>query len=68
MHIGAALGVPLIALFGSTDPIQTGPYGNGAVIRKPVSCSPCFRRTCPIDFRCMKQITAEEVLAKISTL
>lgn len=63
MHIAAALGVQLIALFGSTDDRATGPYGNlDAVINKRVNCSPCFRRTCPIDFRCMQEISVEEVL------
>lgn len=62
MHIAAALRVPLVALFGSTDSKVTGPYLNGSVIQKPVSCSPCFKRTCPIDFRCMKQITSDEVI------
>lgn len=62
MHIGAAFGVPLVALFGSTDETATGPYGQSqSVIHKHVSCSPCFKRTCPIDFRCMKQIGVEEV-------
>lgn len=65
MHIAAAFQTPLIALFGSTDEKITGPYGqNQAVIRKQVFCSPCFRRVCPIDFRCMKGITVEEVLKK----
>ncbi len=62
MHIGAAFGVPLVALFGSTDEMATGPYGQSeAVIHKHPSCSPCFKRTCPIDFRCMKQIGVGEV-------
>ncbi len=62
MHIGAALGTPLVALFGSTDDALTGPFGQSeAVIRKQVSCSPCFERICPIDFRCMRGITVEEV-------
>jgi len=62
MHVGAALGTPLVALFGSTDDHLTGPYGQSkAVIRKNVSCSPCFERVCPIDFRCMRSITVEEV-------
>ena len=66
MHIGAALGVPLVALFGSTDENATGPYGQpAAVISKHPSCSPCFKRTCPIDFRCMNEITVEEVVAKV---
>lgn len=63
MHIGAAFDVPLVALFGSTDDVATGPYGcEDAVLNKRVSCSPCFKRTCPIDFRCMKEITVEDVL------
>ncbi len=63
MHIAAAFGVPLIALFGSTDHEATGPYGKPeAVVNKRVSCSPCFKRVCPIDFRCMKEISVEEVV------
>ncbi len=69
MHIGAALGTPLVALFGSTDEIETGPYGQSeSVIHKHVSCSPCFKRTCPIDFRCMKQISVEEIAARVRQL
>ncbi len=65
MHIASALGVPLVALFGSTDDFRTGPYNGGKVIHKRVSCSPCFLRECPIDFRCMKKITVEEVYQAI---
>ncbi len=65
MHIAAALGTEVVALFGSTDPVVTGPYGGGTVILKQVKCSPCFQRTCPIDFRCMKEITAEEVISTL---
>ena len=66
MHIGAAFGVPLVALFGSTDEEWTGPYGQKeGVINKHVSCSPCFKRVCPIDFRCMTQISVEEVAEKV---
>lgn len=63
MHMGAALHVPLIALFGSTDDVLTGPYAEkqATVINKKADCSPCFKRTCPIDFRCMKQITVDEI-------
>jgi heptosyltransferase II len=61
MHIAAALKIPLIALFGSTNEVATGPYQHGTVIHKHVSCSPCYLRTCPIDFRCMKQINVVEV-------
>ena len=65
MHIAAALRVPLIALFGSTSDVKTGPYHWGEVIHKHVACSPCYKRVCPIDFRCMKQIKCDEVLKKI---
>lgn len=61
MHIAAALKRPLVALFGSTNEIATGPYGGGEVIHKHVPCSPCYRRTCPIDFPCMKLIGVDEV-------
>lgn len=61
MHIAAALKRPLVALFGSTNDVATGPYGHGTVIHKHVECSPCYRRVCPIDFRCMKRIETEEV-------
>lgn len=66
MHIGAALGVKLVALFGSTNPSCTAPYGQQeAVIYKKVSCSPCMKRVCPIDFKCMEQIGVEEVVQKV---
>ncbi len=65
MHIASALGVPLVALFGSTSDVRTGPYGGGIVIHKRVECSPCYKRICPIDFRCMKRIEVDEVYAAI---
>ncbi len=65
MHIAAALGTPLVALFGSTSQIVTGPYKTGTVIHKHVECSPCYHRVCPIDFRCMKRIEVDEVYDEI---
>lgn len=61
MHVASALKVPLVALFGSTSDVKTGPFGNAVVINKHVECSPCYRRVCPIDFRCMTRIEVEEV-------
>jgi heptosyltransferase-2 len=62
MHLAALLGVPVVAVFGSTEPRLTGPLGNGhTILRHHVECSPCFLRECPIDFRCMKAVTADEV-------
>lgn len=65
MHIASALGTPLVALFGSTSDVQTGPYSGGKVIHKHVECSPCYKRVCPIDFRCMKRIEVDEVYHEI---
>lgn len=63
MHIAAAVGTPIVALFGSTDQEVTGPYGlRQTVIDKKVSCAPCLKRKCPIDFKCMKLISVDEVL------
>lgn len=62
MHLAALLGVPVVAIFGSTEPSLTGPLGNGhTILRHHVECCPCFRRECPIDFRCMKAVGAQEV-------
>ena len=62
MHLAAALGVPVLALFGSTDEVATGPLSPASVVlNKNVECSPCLLRECPIDHRCMTRITAEEV-------
>jgi lipopolysaccharide heptosyltransferase II len=62
MHLAALLGVPVVAIFGSTEPRLTGPLGNRhMILRHHVECSPCFLRKCPIDFRCMKAVTADEV-------
>ena len=68
MHIASALQTPLVAIFGSTSEIKTGPYKNGTVIHKHVECSPCYLRECPIDFRCMKRISPEEVYDLIKDL
>jgi heptosyltransferase II len=61
MHIAAACKTPLVAIFGSTSDIVTPPYKHGCVIHKHVSCSPCYKRVCPIDFPCMTSISVEEV-------
>jgi len=61
MHLAAALGVPTVAIFGSTEPQLTAPLGPGhRILRHQVECSPCFLRECPLDFRCMNAVTVEE--------
>ncbi len=65
MHIAAALGIPVFAIFGPTNPLRTGPYGRGhKVIRGDVSCAPCYLRTCD-NLRCMEKLPTEKVLEAI---
>ena len=69
MHLAALLGVPVVAVFGSTEPRLTGPLGNGhTILRHHVECSPCFLRECPIDFRCMKAVSADEVAGAVVSM
>jgi heptosyltransferase-1 len=62
MHMAAAVGTPVIALFGPTAPCRTGPFGSEhKILRSNMKCSPCFKRQCrTID--CMKQISVEQVM------
>jgi heptosyltransferase-2 len=62
MHVAAAVGLPIVAVFGPTDPDGTAPVTPrcGIVQQKPY-CSPCFLRRCPTDHRCMTAITADMV-------
>ena len=69
MHLATLLGVPVVAVFGSTEHRLTGPIGDGnTVIRHHVECSPCFLRECPIDFRCMHSVSVEEVTEEVLAL
>ena len=62
MHIAAAFGVPVVAVFGPTDATTTSPCGDEhTIVRRPVECSPCLLRECPIDHRCMTGVTVEQV-------
>jgi heptosyltransferase-2 len=63
MHLAAALGVPLVAIFGPTDWRETAPVGaSHRLVREPVDCAPCGLRDCPIDHRCMRRVTLDRVL------
>lgn len=67
MHIAAAFNVPVVALFGPTSPVRTGPYGkNHIVITSPADCSPCFKKTCR-SIKCMREITVEMVYKKLES-
>jgi heptosyltransferase-2 len=69
MHVAAALGTPVVVPFGSTSPELTGPGLPGdtrhQLLRSDAPCSPCFRRVCPIDFRCMTGISEERAVAAV---
>jgi lipopolysaccharide heptosyltransferase I len=66
MHVAAAVGTPVVALFGPTSAARTGPYGVGhEVLTGKVPCSPCFSRTChnTLPLECMRLVSPEQVLA-----
>jgi len=66
MHLAAHLGVPVLAIFGSTEDRLTGPLGRSSrVLRHHVACSPCLLRECPLDFRCMESVTVDEVAGAV---
>jgi heptosyltransferase-2 len=72
MHVAAALGTPVVALFGSTAPELTCPglpdEPSHHLVRVQSPCAPCFRRSCPIDFRCMTGIQVERVVEEIAQI
>lgn len=63
MHIAAAFGVPLVAVFGPTDHTTTSPWcDTAAIIRRDTDCAPCLLRECPTEHRCMTAVTVEDVV------
>lgn len=70
MHISSALGVPTVAVFGSTDPSLTGPVDKKSIVLiKKQPCSPCFKRECRYgSYDCLNSITANEVYSAAQTL
>ncbi len=68
MHVAAAVGTPVVSMFGPTSPIRTGPYGTGhAVLMHGVPCSPCFSRVCRnrVHLECLTSIAPHQVLAAV---
>ncbi|UCE01967.1 MAG: lipopolysaccharide heptosyltransferase II [Candidatus Latescibacterota bacterium] len=69
MHLAAALGTPVVGIFGSSNPRWTHPLGRRAgFVSNPVPCAPCYRRTCPIDFECMLGLEPEVLVVKLFDL
>ncbi len=66
MHLAAAVGAKVLALFGPTAPWRTGPYGrSNTIVRSGIDCSPCFQRTCGKNVECMTGITVADVMNKL---
>jgi heptosyltransferase-2 len=64
MHVAAAFGVPIVAVFGPTDHTTTHPYSEAfRVVRKEFECAPCLKRQCPTDHQCMNAVTVEDVVS-----
>jgi heptosyltransferase-2 len=66
MHLAAAVGRPVVAIFGPTDERRTRPIGDHDIVSEPVFCRPCLLRDCPIDHRCMKRVTTDVVYAAVA--
>jgi heptosyltransferase-2 len=67
MHLAAAIGVPVTAMFGPTDDRVTAPLGNHDVLIHQVFCRPCMLRDCPIDHRCMKGISVDAAFTSVTS-
>ncbi|MPM44674.1 hypothetical protein SDC9_91353 [bioreactor metagenome] len=66
MHLAAAVGTPVIALFGPTDPCRNGPYGErNKVLITPWECRGCWKRKCPKNIECLAGISPETVYLNI---
>ena len=69
MHVAGALGVPTVAVFGSTDPVTTGPLGErSVVVRRDIACSPCLRKSCRRGYTCLELIDVEQVWRRAARL
>lgn len=69
MHVAAAFDIPMVAIFGPTNPVATGPVSrNARIVRGSVNCSPCLKEACPYDHTCMLSIDPEEVWKEMEGL
>ena len=71
MHVAAALGKPVVALFGPTEPRRTGPYGQlGGVLQHPLPCAPCMKDSCSYQkpLECLRAISPQTVAARVAQI
>lgn len=69
MHVAAALNVPTVAIFGSTDPVATGPHGKSArIVKQDMECSPCLKPECAVGYRCLLSVKANDVWRAMAQL
>jgi heptosyltransferase-2 len=69
MHLAAAVGTPVVAIFGATDPGRTGPRGAPSIVLdRYVFCSPCYLKECPYGHECMREIEVGAVLATVEEM
>ncbi|MGE5840759.1 MAG: lipopolysaccharide heptosyltransferase II [Deltaproteobacteria bacterium] len=69
MHVAAALQVPTVAIFGSTDSVATGPRGkNARIVKQDMECSPCLKPECAIGYRCLLAVQPEDVWRSMEEL
>ena len=69
MHVSAALNVPTVAIFGSTDPVATGPRGkNARIVKQDMECSPCLKPECPVGYRCLLAVQPDDVWREMEDL
>jgi len=62
MHAAAALKVPTVAIFGSTDPVATGPRGkNARIVKQDMECSPCLKPECSVGYKCLLSVQTDDV-------
>jgi heptosyltransferase-2 len=68
MHIAIAVQTPVVAYFASTCAGEIELYGRGRKVISGISCAPCYKKICPIDEQCMKEMAAENIFREIKTL
>ena len=68
MHIAAAFDIPVVAIFGPTNPVRTGPYGkNNIIVKSDIECAPCYKKNCK-SVKCMDDVSVEKVYKAVEDI